>query len=173
MQYRKTASKGFIDIVVDSTGLKVYGGEWHTRKHRTTKRRTWRKLHLAVDATSHDILGAELSMVNVSDGEALADLIGPLRRNIDRVKGDGAYDTRSCYEEVAAIGAIMRVPPRDNAQYWEEAHPGNNAVFMKHQIRLTQCKVNSVYHLRFIAGTAMYRFKQVMDDRPKSCWLNS
>ncbi|TMO67735.1 IS5 family transposase, partial [Pseudoalteromonas aurantia] len=94
VQYRKTASKGFIDIVVDSTGLKVYGnGEWHTRKHRATKRRTWRKLHLAVDATSHDIVGAELSMVNVSDGEALADLIRPLRRNIDRVTGDGANDT--------------------------------------------------------------------------------
>uniref|UniRef100_U1JSZ5 Transposase n=1 Tax=Pseudoalteromonas citrea DSM 8771 TaxID=1117314 RepID=U1JSZ5_9GAMM len=55
-----------------------------------------------MDATSHDIVGAELSMVNVSDGEALADLIRPLRRNSDRVTGDGAYDTRSCYEEVAA-----------------------------------------------------------------------
>ncbi|KAF7771275.1 hypothetical protein PCIT_a4350 [Pseudoalteromonas citrea] len=64
MQYRKSAGKGFIDIVIDSTGLKVCGnGEWHTRKHRATKRRTWRKLHLAVDATSHDIVGAELSMV--------------------------------------------------------------------------------------------------------------
>ncbi|TMP51694.1 hypothetical protein CWB96_22185, partial [Pseudoalteromonas citrea] len=82
-----------------------------TRKHRATKRRTWRKLHLAVDATSHDIVGAELSMVNVSDGEALADLIRPLRRNSDRVTGDGAYDTHSCYEEVAAKSAIMRVPP--------------------------------------------------------------
>ena len=114
MQYRKSAGKDFIDIVVDSTGLKVYGnGEWHARKHRATKRRTWPKLHLAVDATSHDIVGAELSMVNVSEGEALADLIRPLRRNSDRVTGDGAYDTRSCYEEVAAKGAIMRVPPRE------------------------------------------------------------
>ncbi|TMP52245.1 IS5/IS1182 family transposase, partial [Pseudoalteromonas citrea] len=71
---RKSAGKDFIDIVVDSIGLKVYGnGEWHARKHRVTKRRTWRKLHLPVDATSHDIVGAELSMVNVSDSEALAE----------------------------------------------------------------------------------------------------
>ncbi|WP_192992804.1 IS5 family transposase [Pseudoalteromonas citrea] len=174
VQYRKSAGKGFIDIVVDSTGLKVYGnGEWHTRKHRATKRRTWRKLHLAVDATSHDIVGAELSMVNVSDGEALADLIRPLRRNIDRVTGDGAYDTRSCYEEVAAKGAIMRVPPRENAQYWEEGHPRNNAIFMMHQIGLTQWKMNSGYHLRSLAETAMYRFKQVMGDKLKSRQFNS
>jgi len=35
---------------VDSTGLKIYGeGEWKTRKHGVSKRRTWRKLHLGVD----------------------------------------------------------------------------------------------------------------------------
>jgi hypothetical protein len=36
-------------IVIDTTGLKVYGaGEWHVRKHRVVRRRTWRKLHLGV-----------------------------------------------------------------------------------------------------------------------------
>ncbi|WP_010362391.1 transposase [Pseudoalteromonas citrea] len=68
VQYRKNAGKGFIDTVVDSTDLKVHGnGEWHARKHRATKRRARRKLHLAIDATSHNIVGAKLSMVNVSD----------------------------------------------------------------------------------------------------------
>ena len=34
-------------VVIDSTGLKIYGaGEWHIRKHRTLRRRAWRKLHL-------------------------------------------------------------------------------------------------------------------------------
>src|SRR5215510_13659689 len=37
-------------IVTDSTGLKIYGaGEWRVRKHRLSRRRTWRKLHLGVD----------------------------------------------------------------------------------------------------------------------------
>jgi predicted transport protein len=61
VQYRKYAGKGFIDIVVDSKDLKVYiNSEWHTRKHRANTRLTWRKLHLTLDATSHDIVGAEL-----------------------------------------------------------------------------------------------------------------
>ncbi|WP_440589555.1 IS5 family transposase [Pseudoalteromonas luteoviolacea] len=104
VQYRtKPTTHGFIDIVVDSTGLKVYGnGEWHTRKHRASTRRPWRKLHLSIDAASHDIVNAKLSMVNMSDGEALGDLLRPLSRNIDRVTCDGAYDTRDCYDEVAA-----------------------------------------------------------------------
>lgn len=39
-----------IYVVLDSTGLKVYGeGEWKVKKHGADKRRTWRKLHLAVD----------------------------------------------------------------------------------------------------------------------------
>lgn len=172
--YRPSTSKGFTDIVVDSTGLKVYGnGEWHTRKHHASKRRTWRKLHLAVDAANHDIVSAELSMVRVSDGEALCDLLRPLRRNIDRVTGDGAYDTRSCYNEVAAKKAILRAPPRENAQYWGKCHPRDHTVFMTRQIGLKQWKVDSGYHLRSLAETAMYRFKQLMGDKLKSRSFNN
>jgi Transposase DDE domain len=49
-------SQGPLHLVLDSTGLKVYGeGEWKVRKHGYSKRRTWRKLHLAIDARSHEI----------------------------------------------------------------------------------------------------------------------
>ena len=46
------AHSGPIHLVIDSTGLKIVGdGEWHAHKHRTSnKRRSWRKLHLGVDA---------------------------------------------------------------------------------------------------------------------------
>ncbi len=48
--------QGPIDVVVDSTGLKVFGeGEWKTRKHGVSKRRTWRKLHLAVNPDTQEI----------------------------------------------------------------------------------------------------------------------
>ena len=37
-------------IVVNSTGLKACGeGEWKVRKQGKEKRRTWLKLHLAID----------------------------------------------------------------------------------------------------------------------------
>ena len=36
-------------IIVDSTGLKVYGrDEWHQEKHKIQADHTWRKLHIAV-----------------------------------------------------------------------------------------------------------------------------
>ena len=45
--------KGPVDVVVDSTGLKVFGeGEWKVRQHGVGKRRDWRKVHFAVDPDS-------------------------------------------------------------------------------------------------------------------------
>ena len=60
-------------------------GEWHAQKHHVKARKKWRKLHLAVDANTHDIVGAQMTLSNVTDGETLQDLIRPLRRRIDRV----------------------------------------------------------------------------------------
>ncbi|MCG7564550.1 transposase [Pseudoalteromonas sp. McH1-42] len=59
--------------MVNNTGLKVYGnGEWHARKHGANKRRIWRKLHLAFDENTHQIVGAELSTISVCDPEVWA-----------------------------------------------------------------------------------------------------
>jgi hypothetical protein len=56
-----------IHVVVDSTGCKIYGeGEWKVRQHGISKRRTWRKLHLAIDDASGQILGAVLSTNDVA-----------------------------------------------------------------------------------------------------------
>ena len=45
-----------LHLLVDSTGLKLGGpGEWLLEKHGTRKRRSWRKLHLGVDAATGQI----------------------------------------------------------------------------------------------------------------------
>jgi hypothetical protein len=66
----KTSSRGTIQhLDIDATGLKVYGeGEWKVKKHGTDgKRRVWRKLHLAVDTDTHEIIAAELTLSGVTD----------------------------------------------------------------------------------------------------------
>ena len=56
----KTIEPGSV-VIVDSTGLKVYGkDEWHQEKHNIPARRTWRKLHLAIDE-NHHVLAYELT----------------------------------------------------------------------------------------------------------------
>ena len=42
-----------LDLIVDSTGLKLRGaGERLFEKHGTAKRRSWRKLYIGIDADS-------------------------------------------------------------------------------------------------------------------------
>ncbi len=49
-QPRVPVGSGAIDLVLDSTGLELFGqGEWNASKHGRA-RRSWRKLHLAIDA---------------------------------------------------------------------------------------------------------------------------
>ena len=55
------------------------------------KRRVWRKLHIAVDTHSHEIVAAELSLSNVTDAEVLPNLLKQTRRKIIEISGDGAY----------------------------------------------------------------------------------
>ncbi|MGY3892703.1 IS5 family transposase, partial [Aeromonas enterica] len=92
--YRRPPKGKVTDLVIDSTGLKVFGeGEWKVRKHGHDKRRVWRKLHLAVDPASHNIVAAEASLENIHDAEVLPTLFNPLRRALGTVYADGAYDT--------------------------------------------------------------------------------
>jgi hypothetical protein len=73
-----------IHLVVDSTGLKVFGeGEWLENKHKIkVKRKRWRKLHVGLDLVSGEIVCADLTTDDVGDPTALPDLLdqidGPL-----------------------------------------------------------------------------------------------
>ncbi len=78
----KTPTRGEIaHLVIDSTGLKVFGeGKWKVKNHGKERRRTWRKLHLAVDSRTHEVICADLSLNNVTDSEAFPGLIRQTHR---------------------------------------------------------------------------------------------
>jgi len=65
------------------------------KKYGKERRRIWRKLHLAVDGKTHEIIFADLSLNNVTDLEAFPGLIRQTHRKIRSAAADGAYDTHS------------------------------------------------------------------------------
>ncbi|MEH8161459.1 IS5 family transposase [Aeromonas veronii] len=161
--YRQPSKGTITDLVIDSTGLKVFGeGEWKVRKHGAEKRRVWRKLHLAVDPASHDIVAAEVSLENVHDAEVLPTLLNPLRRKLGRIYADGAYDSKASHQLITRKGGTACIPPRKNAGLWEKGHPRNAAVLVMRKEGLAHWKKISGYHRRSLAETAMCRFKQLM-----------
>ena len=86
--------------MIDSTGLKVFGeGEWKVRKHGQERRRIWRKLHLAVDSNTHEVVCADLSLNNVTDSEAFGPYPADSQKN-QGSRGRRAYDTRLCHDEL-------------------------------------------------------------------------
>ncbi|GIU10408.1 IS5 family transposase [Shewanella morhuae] len=124
IKYRNPSRGPIAHVVVDATGLKVFGeGEWKTRNHGSDKRSTWRKLHLAIDARTHEVVAAEVSLVSVGDNEVLPTLLNPLRRKMAQVSADGAYD--GCYQLLRRKGCKATIPPRSNAGGWEKGHPRN------------------------------------------------
>lgn len=153
-------------IVVDSTGVKIYGeGEWKVRQHGVSKRRTWRRVHFAVDADSKDVVGVEVTTVEWADCEVLSGLLEQIEEPIGQVDGDGAYDTREVHDAIAARGAKAAIPPRENAVAWEENHPRTLIVAAVAALGMAGWKKESGYHRRSLAENAMYRFKQLFSDR--------
>jgi Transposase DDE domain len=107
-----------VHLLVDSTGLKLCGaGEWLVEKHGTRTRRSWRKLHLGVDAGTGQIVASALTTNDVDDGAQADPLLDQVTGRVASVTGDGAYDQEGVYASVAARHpeAAVIVPPRSGA----------------------------------------------------------
>ena len=141
--------------MVDSTGLKIYGqGEWKVRKHGSSKRRRWIKVHLAVDANEKDVLGVEVTTEEWGDNEVFAGLVDQIEGKIEQIDADGAYDAREAYEVAQARQATLIVPPRENAVAWEEGHLRTQALAQIKQNSMADWKATTNYHCRSIAENA-------------------
>ena len=154
-------------IVMDSTGLKIYGeGEWKVRQHGYSKRRTWRKLHLSVDANSHEIEAIVLSEASLDDAEAGKQLLIETSGEIEQIDADGSYDKRKFYEASQRRGVKhIIVPPRRNAKIWQHGNskkaplPRDQNLRGIRQLGRKKWKQEVGYHRRSLAETAVFRFK--------------
>jgi IS5 family transposase len=161
-------AEGPLHLVLDSTGLKVYGeGEWKVRQHGYSKRRTWIKLHLAIDPASHEIRAAMVSEPGVTDAEAVPDLLGQEEGPVDAVEADGAYDRREVYAELERRGARAIIPPRRDAvirRHGNKAGPRparDENLRRIRRIGRAAWKRESGYHRRSLGETAMFRIKTI------------
>ncbi len=159
--------QGAKHIVVDSTGLKVYGeGEWKVRQHGYSKRRTWRKLHLSVNEATHSLEAVVLTEAGVDDAEAGGQLLDETVGPIEQVSGDGSYDKRKFYD-ACVERAVKRitVPPQRNARIWQHGNsskpplPRDQNLRQIRRVGRKRWKQESGYHRRSLAETAVFRFK--------------
>jgi len=113
-------------VVIDSTGLKVFGaGEWTVRKHGMGRgqRRTQRKLHSCVDEASKNTVAVNLTASAVHDSPHLPAVLGQVEGEVGQVSADRAYDSGTCYQAILARGAVPSIPPRRNARFTRAKDP--------------------------------------------------
>jgi hypothetical protein len=168
LSFDLTKKKGKIDVIVDSTGLKVYGeGEWKTRTHGKSKRRTWRKLHLMIDAETQEIIAECLTTNGVHDTVPVAGMLDEQKTRVGRFYGDGIFDTWNLYDTLAQREIEPVVPPQHNAVLTRHGNsklpklPRDEAIRGCRKFGRKGWKVKIGYHRRSLAETAMFRMKTI------------
>ena len=162
---------GPVHVVIDATGLKVYGaGEWLVEKHGERGARTWRKLHLAVDPSTGEILASELTGNEEGDASQVGLLLGQIAGPITSVTADGAYDGEPVYRAVAERQpdppVAVVIPPRSTAVPSSAA--GATPSQRDQHIQMIHAKGRMGwqkavgYGRRSHAETAMFRYKAIV-----------
>jgi hypothetical protein len=163
-------ASGRLNLVLDSTGLKIYGeGEWKVRKHGYSKRRTWRKLHLGADPENGEIQAVLLTENSISDDATVKELLEQIEQELLVCAADGAYDKRKVYDALNehSPGVEILIPPRKNARIWQHGNAKAERLKRDENLRYIrkhgrqQWKKDSDYHMRSLAETAMFRLKTI------------
>ena len=163
--------RGPIHLVVDSTGLKVYGeGEWTVRQHGESTRRTWRTLHLGVDEATGQIVAQTLTTAHADDASQVEPLLEQVQAPVEALGGDGAYDQRKVFDALAASEPPIRpiIPPRINAKIQQHGNTKAEPLPRDETIRAIRkqgrsaWKKTSGYHRRSIVETHIGRYKKIL-----------
>ena len=171
-RFQRPVTAGPIHLLIDSTGLRVHVG--HLRK--PPKRRVWRKLHLAVNADTGEVLAAELTNRRTADCARVPDLLNQIDHRVASLMADGAYDAGSVYEAARKKGDGHRVrvliPPIQGAQPSSSRSPGqwerNRNIRSVRKLGRREWYASSGYSRRSLVENAVFRYKSILGRRMRS-----
>ena len=170
-QGRRIPGEGPVHVLIDSTGLQVYGaGQWLEEKHGARSRRGWRKLHLALDADSGEIVAHVMTDQDTGDASQVDPLLDQIAVPIGQFTADGAYDGKPTYDAVTShsVGAMVVIPPRANAVERSDTEPSNqrdrHIAAITTDGRMTWQAVTG-YGKRSLVETAIGRYKAIIGRR--------
>ena len=172
IQFRRLPTDQPIHLLIDSTGLRIHVG--HLRK--PPKRRAWRKLHLAVDADTGEIIASDLTARRTADCARVPVLIEQIDDRVASVSADGAYDTMAVYEAAHGRnrGRAVRVliPPGRDAQLAPRPSPAleerNRNILSIRELGRREWHAHSGYSKRSMVENTMYRYKTIIGRRMRS-----
>lgn len=167
--------KGPIHVVVDATGLKIFGeGEWKVRQHGYSKHRMWRKLHVGIDVASKEFVMVELTDNHVGESKLLRPLLDQYTGPLIKVGGDKGYDSYDCHETVGRRGAKSAILLQKKARI-RKRKTSETKVLVRDEIVRRMRKVGRRkwkdeigYHKRSLVENAFFRYKTILGRKLRS-----
>lgn len=167
--------KGAIHVVVDATGLKIFGeGEWKVRQHGYSKRRMWRKLHVGIDVESKEFVMIELTDNHIGENKLLEPLLDQYKDQLIKVGGDKAYDSYECHETIGKRGAESAILLQRKAKVRRrksKATPSlvrDDIVRRMRKVGRKKWKEEVGYHSRSLVENAFFRYKTILGGKLRS-----
>jgi hypothetical protein len=160
-------------IIIDSTGLKVYGeGEWRTNRYRLSKHRKWMKFHVGIDPETQQIIACLATDDRTIDAKAVPSLMADTPRSLEEVIGDGAYDRGSSRKYLFDQGLRTLIPPRHDAVLGNEPYQAERNEIIRQMMAHEDpkegrrlWKQQSGYHRRSLVESMMSRAKRQFGGR--------
>lgn len=164
--------KGAIHLVIDATGLKIFGeGEWKVRQHSYSKRRMWRKLHIGIDVGTQEIVMMELTDNHIGENKLLNPLLEQYTEGYTTVGGDKGYDSYDNHEEVGERGATSAIIIQRKSKIRQRVSIEKSPL-VRDEITRRMWKIGRKgwkeevnYHQRSLVETAFFRYKTLFGDK--------
>ncbi len=155
-----------IHLLIDSTGLRIHVGHMQT----PPKNRTWRKLHLAVDADTGEIVASDLTTRRTHDCTPVPALLGQIDSPVASLSADGAYDSKAVYEAALERGegraVRVLIPPGRKAQLSPKPSAAlrerNRNICSIRELGRRELHTASGYSKRSMVENAIYRYKTII-----------
>jgi hypothetical protein len=154
-----------VHILVDSTGLKIHVGNLR----KPPKDRDWRKLHLAVNALTGDVIACDLTSKSARDASRVPALLKQIESPLASVSADAAYDKTAVYEAVEnhtdSRSPRVLIPPKKNAQLRPDVavlRERNRNIRSRSRLGKRQWHTKSGYSRRSMAENVVYRYKCII-----------
>ena len=173
--------------MIDSTGLRIHVGT----ARKPPKQRAWRKLHIAVDRETGNIVASELTASRARDATRVPALLTQIQAPLVSVAADSAYDKEAVYEAIEAHSPGRRtrvvIPPQRNATLSQNSNTAMQErdrhirAIARHGRRewykLSGCTKrsmveNAVYRYKAMYGAA-WRFDDALNNSEDSSTLNT
>jgi hypothetical protein len=161
----------YIIIAIDSSGIKKTNrGQWMNKKWNMQNRKGYLKIHVAVDIRSKKILSMEITDEHVHDNKVLPRLVNNIGIDgfvvVDRVLGDGAYDSNATFKYLSENGIMPCIKVRKNSRVrWKTANLFRNlSVIAQRRNNFEQWKDSVSYGQRWSVETVFSSLKRTFGE---------